>query len=105
MRSETTRADRGRADLIAGCPGMNPQRRPEGSNCFGIFPEQCGADRAAAFLRQPLTSDTRARLEAFAPPGGIRVIRPGEAVIQDLRPNRLNIELDAQGVVDRADCY
>jgi len=84
---------------------MNPQHRPRGSNCFGIFPEQCGADRAAAFLGEPLTADARVRIEQIAAPGGTRFIRPGEAVIQDLRPDRLNIELDTQGEVERIDCY
>jgi hypothetical protein len=91
--------------MIAGCPGMNPQRRPRGSNCFGIFPEQCGADRAATFLDQPLTPESRAQIEEIAPLGGIRFIRPGEAVIQDLRTGRLNIELDVQGNPARIDCY
>jgi hypothetical protein len=99
------RGDRDQADLIAGCQGMNPEPRPRGSNCFGIFPEQCGADQAATFLSEILTPDARARIEAIAAPGGTRFIRPGEAVIQDLRPGRLNIELDAQGIVERIDCY
>jgi hypothetical protein len=99
------RPDRAGAEMIAGCPGMNPQQRPRGSNCFGLFAEQCGADRATAFLSQPLTQGTRNSIEQIASPGGIRFIRPGEAVIQDLRPDRLNIELDAQGAVERIDCY
>jgi len=99
------RADRDRANLIAGCPHQNPATRPAGSNCYGIFPEQCGADRAAAWQSQPLTASLRARIEEIAPPGGVRFIRPGEAVIQDLRPGRLNIELDTKDRIARADCY
>jgi len=99
------RPDRDRPDMVAGCPGMNPQLRPRGSNCFGIFPEQCGADQASAFVGRPLSPPARARIEAIAPPDGVRFIRPGEAVIQDLRPGRLNIELDSQGSIERIDCY
>ena len=99
------RAERDRTDLVAGCPGMNPEQRPRGSNCFGIFPEQCGADRAAAFREQPLTADLRQRIEAIHPPGGIRFIRPDEPVTDDLRLGRLNVHLDRQGRIDTVDCY
>jgi hypothetical protein len=99
------RADRDLQDRIPGCSGMNPQQRPRGSNCFGIFPEQCGADRAAAFVSQPFTADVGARIEAIAPPGGIRFTRPNEAVTDDLRFQRLNIHIDARGRVEKVDCY
>jgi len=99
------RSDRNLTDMITGCPHQNPLRRPRGSNCFGIFPEQCGADQAQPFHGQPLTQETRARIEAIAPPDGVRFIRPGEPVIQDLRAGRLNIELDAEDRVERIDCY
>jgi hypothetical protein len=99
------RGDRDLTDNIPGCPRQNPQQRPRGSNCFGVFPEQCGADRAAAFQRQPLTPDNRARIEAIAPPGGIRFIAPGQVVTSDLRFGRLNIVLDASGVIEEADCF
>jgi hypothetical protein len=99
------RTDRDLQDRIPGCSGMNPRQRPRGSNCFGIFPEQCGADRAAAFVSQPFTADVRARIEAIAPPGGIRFTRPNEAVTDDLRFERLNVHIDAQGRVEKVDCY
>ena len=99
------RADRDLQDRIPGCAGMNPQQRPRGSNCFGIFPEQCGADRATAFVTQPFTADVRARIEAIDPPGGIRFTRPNEAVTDDLRFERLNVHIDAQGRVDKVDCF
>ena len=99
------RADRDLQDRIPGCAGMNPQQWPRGSNCFGIFPEQCGADRAAAFVSQPFTAEVRARIEAIASPGGIRFTRPNEAVTDDLRFQRLNVHIDAGGRVEKVDCY
>lgn len=96
------RADRDLQDRVPGCAGMNPQQRPRGSNCFGIFPEHCGA---AAFVTRPFTADVRARIEAIAPPGGIRFTRPNEAVTDDLRFERLNVLIDAQGRVEKVDCY
>lgn len=99
------RADRDLLDRIPGCAGMNPDQRPRGSNCFGIFPEQCGADRAAAFVTQPFTTEVRARIEAIDPPGGIRFTRPNEAVTDDLRFERLNVHIDARNRVEKVDCY
>jgi len=99
------RADRDTGDMIAGCPHQNPEQRPRGSNCFGIFPEQCGADRAAAYVGQSLTPEKRRDVEAIAPPGGIRFIRPAEPVTDDLRFGRLNVLLDTQGRIDKVDCY
>jgi hypothetical protein len=99
------RADRDLQDRIPGCAGMNPDQRPRGSNCYGTFPEQCGADRAAAFVSRPFTAEVRARIEAIAPPGGIRFTRPDEAVTDDLRFERLNVHIDAQGRVEKVDCY
>lgn len=92
-------------DMIAGCPGMNPQNRPRGSNCFGIFPEQCGADRAAQHEGEMATPDLRDRIISYAPNGDVRFINPGDAVIQDLRYGRLNIHLDKAGLIEEADCY
>jgi hypothetical protein len=99
------RPERDKGDLIAGCPGQNPQRRPRGSNCFGIFPEQCGADQVAPLVGQPLTPESRGSIEAIAPPDGIRFIKAGEAAIQDLRTGRLSILTDAQGRIETADCF
>lgn len=92
------------ADLVRGCPGMNPEQRPRGSNCYGIFPEQCGADIAARHIGEEMTPALAARMEEIAP-GGARIIRPMQAVTDDLRYARLNVILDAQGRVSKVDCY
>ena len=88
------------------CPGINPSiRRPRGSNCLGIRPDQCGADRVRRFLRRPATPAVRAQVRRLAGHAQIRWIRPGEPVIQDLRADRLNMELDRRGRIARVDCY
>jgi len=99
--------DRNLSDKIAGCPGMSPASRPRGSNCHGIFPEQCGADRAAAFQGQELNSTLKEQIAAIEPPGGVRYIEFGQPVTQDLRAGRLNIELSGKDnkSVMKADCY
>lgn len=92
-------------DLVRGCQGMNSDWRPRGSNCYGIFPEQCGADLARAYLGRPLTPELRTRIAGYSPAGDVRFIRPGEAVIQDLRFGRLNIGLTSQNLIEEADCH
>jgi hypothetical protein len=92
-------------DMIRGCPGMNPDQRPRGSNCHGIFPEQCGADRAAHHIGKLASADLRARITGYAPQGNVRFIAPGEAVTEDLQLGRLNIPLDAKGRIGKPDCY
>jgi hypothetical protein len=83
---------------------MNPRTRPRGSNCFGVFPEQCGANAAARHIGEPMTAALAGRLEAAAP-GGARIIRPGQAVNDDFRSARLNVILDVADRVREVDCY
>lgn len=91
---------------LPSCPGINPGiRRPPGSNCLGILPSACGADRARAYVGRIATPALRARIERVVGHDQIRWIKPGEPVIQDLRHNRLNMQLDKRGRIAIADCY
>ena len=84
------------------CPG-NPDR-PTGSNCYGIFPKSCGADRAVTFVGQPMSDRIMATVQGSAL-GGVRVIAPGQPPTADLRQGRLNIIVDDAGVITAVDCY
>lgn len=92
-------------DLVAGCEGMSPRQRPRGSNCHGVFPEQCGADKAVKHLGDHITPELRTTITAYSPSGDVRFIKPGDAVIEDLRYGRLNVLLDGNGMIIKADCY
>lgn len=93
------------ADDLPPCPGINPDiRRPAGSNCLGITLDQCGADKAQKYVGRQGTAVVRAELEKLAV-DGFRWIPVGTAVIQDLRPDRFNVELDSEGIVAKVDCY
>lgn len=88
------------------CLGINPDiRRPRGSNCLGIVASACRADRVREFVRQPATPAVRARVRRLVGHDRIRWIRPGEPVIQDLRADRLNMQLDKRGRIAIVDCY
>jgi hypothetical protein len=92
-------------DLVAACPHHDPSKRPRGSNCYGIFPEQCGADKAKAFVGQMDSATLRERIRSFTPAGGARFIKPSEAVTEDLRYDRLNVHIDETGRISTVDCY
>jgi len=60
----------------------------------------CGATAAAEFLGQSDNAQVRQAItEKAKPRGGIRFIRPGEMYTQDFNNNRLNVMLDAGGVI------
>lgn len=60
----------------------------------------CGAPRVAEYLGRSDASDVRqAVTETAKARGGVRFVRPGEARTQDFNNNRLNVMLDASGVI------
>lgn len=60
----------------------------------------CGATAAAEFLGQADTAPLRHQIaEKSQPRAGVRYIRPGEPQTQDFNNNRLNVMMDAGGVI------
>ena len=96
---------RDRSDRIAGCSHMNPETRPRGSNCYGIFPEECGADRALAHKGEVLTPALQQRIIAYSPTADVRFIHSGDVLIEDLRHGRLNIGLSDEERITSVDCF
>lgn len=92
-------------DDLPPCPGINPDiRRPAGSNCLGIVLSECGADKAQGYVGQRGTAKLEAEIEKLAK-GDFRWIPHMTAVTDDLRPDRLNVELDEAGIITKIDCY
>jgi hypothetical protein len=60
--------------------------------------DSCGAAALQGLVGTPVD---QADLSAHAP---LRVIPPGTAVTMDHRPDRLNVETDAGGVITRVFC-
>lgn len=61
--------------------------------------DTCGATQYAGLIGSNIAAVS---FPAGAP---IRIIHPGEPVTQDLRPDRLNVILDANGVITALECY
>jgi hypothetical protein len=59
--------------------------------------DTCGASAYQRFIGSPISSMT--------PPANARVIRPGDPVTMDFRSERLNINLDANGVITSLECH
>lgn len=60
----------------------------------------CGAAALAGLVGQP------AEVARTMPlPAGTRIINPGDPVTRDLRRDRLNIEIGADGNIARVACY
>jgi hypothetical protein len=67
------------------------------------FAPSCSADSAKGFIGKPGDGNAdRARVAADA--DAVRVIRPGQAVTMDYRAERLNLKLDAKGIVTAVTC-
>lgn len=59
--------------------------------------DTCGARAYAQLVGQ--------NIAAVTVPEGVRTIAPDTIVTQDFRPDRINIIVDAQGVIQRLECY
>ncbi len=61
--------------------------------------DTCGAAQYAGLVGSNIAAVT------FPADANIRVIHPGDPVTQDMRPDRLNVLLDASGVIISLECY
>lgn len=92
--------------LLAGCAGLTPtpSREPAPPPPVVEARGECGAaqvqDRVGREFSAALDASIRAESDAAA----MRVIRPGEAVTLDYRPDRLNVRLDEGDVITEIDC-
>lgn len=59
----------------------------------------CGGDPVQALIGRPV-----AEMPASGGWGALRVIWPGMAVTEDYSESRLNVEVDAQGIIQRLSC-
>lgn len=76
-----------------------PMPQPPAPDPTAPVADACGAAQYAALLGKPVT-------EPGVPPEGpnVRHIRPDTQVTMDFRPDRLNIDIDAAGVITGFRC-
>lgn len=74
----------------------------------GPTPDDCGASLLQDRLGEPVTGSSATDARVGGVPvrskGDVRVISPGQAVIQNYSESRLNLEVDAAGNLVRAGC-
>lgn len=63
-------------------------------------PDACKASGMQGLVGQP-----KSVLATMLLPAGSRVIGPGDAVTMDFRPDRLNVEIGADGRIAKVACY
>lgn len=59
----------------------------------------CGADQ-----QQDLIGKTETALKGISFDGPVRIIHPGTAVTKDYRTNRINFDIDENGIITRIYC-
>lgn len=82
--------------FVAGC-----QMEDAGSTPVAALP---AADDCSAGQYQGLVTQNEVALSTMAFPHTVRVIHPGDAVTKDLRLDRMNIHVDANGRITAVDC-
>ena len=77
---------------LAGCTAAEPPLPPQ-------IEDTCGAARFADLIGQDATA-----LEKVLLLGPVRVIRPGDAMTMDFRPDRVNFKINAKETIQMIDC-
>jgi hypothetical protein len=77
---------------LAGCAATEPPLPPQ-------LEDTCGAREFADLIGQDATA-----LERVLLLGPVRVIRPGDAVTMDFRPNRVNFKISDDETIQTVDC-
>ncbi len=91
-------------------PGSEPSGKGKGvdevsGDANGGIPMECGMEKLGDMTGQMDTPALRAQIAETVGHNLIRWIRPGDAITRDMRPNRLNVELDEQGRIASLRCY
>ena len=78
--------------VLAGCTTAEPPLPPQ-------LEDTCGASDYANLIGQDATA-----LERVLLLGPVRVIRPGDAVTMDFRPDRVNFKISEDETIRAIDC-
>jgi len=92
--------------LLAGCAGMTSPPAHESAPPPPRVDNQadCGAERVQDRIGRDYSESLEASIREESGAAAVRVIRPGEAVTLDHRPDRLNVRLDDDDIISEIDC-
>ena len=65
---------------------------------------QCDAGRLSGLVGRPASAELGAEARRLSGAARLRWIRPGDMVMMDFSPQRLNVHLDVQNRVERFAC-
>lgn len=92
----------GLALLLAACSSIQPD--PGAPGRAGAAAGACHAEAVAWAVGQPADEAVMARVWRESGAGLIRPIGPGQVVTRDFRPDRVNVEIDANNTITRITC-
>ena len=64
----------------------------------------CGADQLGAYIGHPASDEVIAAITGWRGGKPMRVLRPGQAVTMDFRPDRLNVQVGEDGKIKGFTC-
>ena len=85
--------------LMAGCVGQGRYKMGPVAEMIPPQPDRCGLAEMPDMVGRPM-----AALADFPLGDRLRVLWPGQEVTDDIRPERLNAEVDVQGHIRRLFC-
>jgi hypothetical protein len=74
------------------------------ASTFAQQPARCEVDKARFAIGEPYSPELAERAGRAAGARLTRKLEPGMPATTDLREDRLNLQVDGQGVVDRVTC-
>ncbi|WP_185928724.1 I78 family peptidase inhibitor [Sphingomonas sp. IC081] len=64
----------------------------------------CGADQLGAYIGQPASDEVIAAITQWRGDKPMRVLRPGQPMTMDFRPDRLNVQIGEDGKIKGFNC-
>ncbi|WP_159976066.1 MULTISPECIES: I78 family peptidase inhibitor [unclassified Novosphingobium] len=91
------------AAALGACSAQTPPPEASAPPATEMEPG-CGADQLAGYVGRKASDDVIASITAWRGDKPIRVLKPDSAMTMDYRPDRLNIAVDAKGIITGLSC-
>lgn len=87
--------------MVGGCMTDGDRDRPGRP---GPGPRECKADRAQSMIGRPADDRAIQSIRRMSHARTVRVVKPGQPVTMDFRPDRLTVEVDGRNRIVSARC-